>query len=201
MSDDFEDFTVDEAAAAMQAEIDLDNRQAAAEIDAVWVVNWRELDNETAHDVWVDLREWVEWITLRYQVSPPSSPTAGGSTDGSSKNSPRSAAPTEPSSTPATPAWVRSGGTSATLSPLSASGKRPRAQDAPTGTRKPVLFVTGRPRPMRPNGMFGSPAPTADGTSRSPAAHADREGRERRLLHIEGRDISLGLGVTKGDVR
>lgn len=68
--DDFDDFTVDEAAAAMQAEIDLDNRQAAAEIDAVWVVNWRELDNETAHDVWVDLREWVEWFTLRYQVSP-----------------------------------------------------------------------------------------------------------------------------------
>lgn len=73
MSDDFNDFdayTVDGAAAVMQAEIDLDNRQAAAELDAVWVVNWRELDDETAHDVWVDLRDWVEWFTLRYQVSP-----------------------------------------------------------------------------------------------------------------------------------
>lgn len=58
MSDDFDDYTIDEIAAVMQAEIELDNRQAAAELDTVWVVNWRELDDETAHDVWGDLRDW-----------------------------------------------------------------------------------------------------------------------------------------------
>ena len=63
------DVDVDEAAAMMQAEIDLDNRQAATEIDAVWVVNWRELDDETARDVWIDLRGWVEWFTVRYDIS------------------------------------------------------------------------------------------------------------------------------------
>lgn len=69
MSDDFDGLTIDEAAALMDGEINLDNRRAAAELDAVWVVNWRELDDETAHDVWVDLRGWVEWFTIRYQVS------------------------------------------------------------------------------------------------------------------------------------
>lgn len=64
-----DEFDVDEAAAMMQAEIDLDNRQAATEIDAVWVVNWRELDDETARDVWIDLRGWVEWFTVRYDIS------------------------------------------------------------------------------------------------------------------------------------
>ena len=64
MSYGFDDeFDVDEAAAMMQAEIDLDNRQAATEIDAVWVVNWRELDDETARDENVNLI-WDRVVTL-----------------------------------------------------------------------------------------------------------------------------------------
>ncbi|OAZ41470.1 hypothetical protein A9Z40_01985 [Microbacterium arborescens] len=39
------------------------------------VVNWRELDDVEAREVWVDLRAWVEWLVGRYVLSASVIPT------------------------------------------------------------------------------------------------------------------------------
>ena len=67
-----DDWSPEEAEAALLEELsgfDFDNRANGAEAAAGEVVNWRELEDARAPEVWTDLRGWVEWFTLRYQIS------------------------------------------------------------------------------------------------------------------------------------
>ena len=34
-----------------------------------WVVNWRTLRDGDARAAWIELRSWVEWFTVRYEIS------------------------------------------------------------------------------------------------------------------------------------
>ena len=70
MSDD--DWTAEQAEEMLLQELaqyDLTERETASEVDGALTVNWRELSDDQARQVWIDLRSWVEWFTLRYEIS------------------------------------------------------------------------------------------------------------------------------------
>ena len=66
------DWSPEEAEAALLEELggyDVGDRAAGAAAAAGDVVNWRELEDSRTPEVWTDLRGWVEWFTVRYQLS------------------------------------------------------------------------------------------------------------------------------------
>lgn len=67
----------------MQHQLDQDAARTKAAVDAAAAarraddtppgtggptVNWRELDDVQARDVWIALRKFVEWVTVRYDI-------------------------------------------------------------------------------------------------------------------------------------
>ena len=47
---------------------DDDDRDVDSEILGADIVNWRELTKDQAPEVWTQLREWVEWLSDRYNL-------------------------------------------------------------------------------------------------------------------------------------
>ncbi|WP_439593809.1 hypothetical protein [Microbacterium sp.] len=46
------------------------DRDESSEPIAADIINWRYLSSGEAGQVWADLRDWVEWFTVRYHVPP-----------------------------------------------------------------------------------------------------------------------------------
>ncbi|WP_439593068.1 hypothetical protein [Microbacterium sp.] len=44
------------------------DRDESSEPIAAEIINWRYLTSGEAEQVWADLRDWVEWFTVRYRV-------------------------------------------------------------------------------------------------------------------------------------
>ncbi|GAA3920856.1 hypothetical protein [Microbacterium invictum] len=45
------------------------DRHGSSEPLGARIINWRGLADDDAADAWVRLREWVEWMTVRYNVA------------------------------------------------------------------------------------------------------------------------------------
>ena len=45
-----------------------DDRDGDSEVLGAEVVNWRELTDDQAPEIWAQLREWVEWLCSRYNL-------------------------------------------------------------------------------------------------------------------------------------
>lgn len=62
------DYDTDPAELDDEDEYDPADRDGSSEPLGAEVVNWRELTPSEAPAVWAALRDWVEWLTARYNV-------------------------------------------------------------------------------------------------------------------------------------
>src|SRR5690606_6906044 len=61
----------DEVEALLARELagfDFGNRNGSSEPIGARIINWRTLTDNDAADAWGPLREWVEWMTTRYNI-------------------------------------------------------------------------------------------------------------------------------------
>ncbi len=59
----------DLATAAREIGIDLNSREGADEVMGAKITRWRDMPDEDAPKAWDELREFVEWIVTRYELT------------------------------------------------------------------------------------------------------------------------------------
>ena len=67
MSEHPEDMPIEELVAALRLD-DLDTRTGSSEPLGTQPVTWRHLEDDDAREAWDALRDWVEWVTVRYDI-------------------------------------------------------------------------------------------------------------------------------------
>ncbi|MDX2377611.1 hypothetical protein M4I32_12450 [Microbacterium sp. LRZ72] len=68
MSAEDEDEVLDAMLAAELADWDVNNRGGASVPLGAVAIDWKDLADDRASEVWRALRDWVEWFTARYDV-------------------------------------------------------------------------------------------------------------------------------------
>ncbi|WP_052226537.1 hypothetical protein [Microbacterium mangrovi] len=64
-----EDMPIEELVASLRLDgFDPSDRGGSSEPLGGQPVNWRDLDGKDARKTWDDLRQWVEWVTTRYDI-------------------------------------------------------------------------------------------------------------------------------------
>lgn len=60
---------LDDALAADLTELNPPDRSGSSAPIGAHIVKWRSLTDADARTAWIQLRDWVEWFTVRYQIS------------------------------------------------------------------------------------------------------------------------------------